>query len=64
MLSCKEATQLLSQGQDRPLALRERLSLRVHLLICEACSNFRRQIDFIGRASRQLLGRDIPPPDR
>lgn len=64
MLTCKEATQLLSQSQDRPLALRERLALRLHLLICDACSNFRRQLDFVSRASRQLLGRDLPPPDR
>lgn len=64
MLSCKEATQLLSQGQDRPLALRERLALRLHLLVCEACSNFRRQLDFVSRASRQLFGRGIPPGDR
>lgn len=58
MLTCKEATQLLSQQQDRPLAWQERLRLHLHLLVCTACSNFRRQIDFLGHASRQFFGRD------
>ena len=34
MLSCKEATRLVSQGLDRELALGERIALRVHLAIC------------------------------
>lgn len=58
MLSCKQATQLMSQAGDRRLGLREALQLRLHLLICKACLNYRRQVDFIDRASRAWPGRD------
>jgi hypothetical protein len=44
MLSCKEATRLLSQAQDRRLSYGERIKLRLHLLACVACSRFSRQL--------------------
>ena len=44
ILSCKEATRLMSQGQDRPLGLGERVKLRLHLAACTACSRFSRQM--------------------
>ena len=44
MLSCKEATRLLSQAEDRRLAYGERLKLRLHLGVCAACSRFSRQL--------------------
>lgn len=47
MLSCKEATVLLSQAHERRLGWRERLGLRLHLLLCDGCNNFRKQLDFI-----------------
>jgi hypothetical protein len=42
MLSCRQATELMSQEQDRPLTLGERVGLRLHVLICAACTNYRR----------------------
>jgi Putative zinc-finger len=57
MLNCKQATQLMSQGQDRPLTLGERIGLRFHLLICGACSNFNRQLAVMRQAFRRLGGR-------
>ena len=47
MLSCKEVTRLLSQGEDRHLAYGERVKLRLHLLACRACSRFSRQLAFM-----------------
>lgn len=60
-LTCKEATALISQGLDRRLSRWERLVLRVHLLICDACSQFARQSAFIRRALRRLAGDDDSP---
>ena len=54
ILTCKEATRLASQGLDRRLGLAERLALRLHLLICEGCSNFRKQVAFIHSALARL----------
>lgn len=57
-LTCKEATSLVSQGLDRKLSLWEGLTLRMHLLICDACSKFVRQSEFIRRAVRRMSERD------
>lgn len=47
MLSCKQASELVSQSLDRPLTMRERLSVRFHLLICAACARFSRQLAYM-----------------
>lgn len=61
MLSCKEVTQKVSQAQDRKLTLRERIGVRLHLLICYACRRFVRQLAILTAASRHLLSDDISP---
>lgn len=54
LLSCKEVTRLVSQRQDRALALGERVALRLHFAICQGCRNMNAQIDFLRRAMRRL----------
>lgn len=54
MLNCQETSRLLSESHDRPLTLRERLSLRLHLLMCDACSHFARQLRFLHKAVTAL----------
>lgn len=60
MLSCNDATRLMSQEQDRPLGLRERIALRLHVLICDACRNYRRQMDVLRAACRRFRDGDTP----
>lgn len=55
MISCKEASRLMSQAMDRRLPLWERARLRLHLAICDACANFNRQVQFLRRAIKRLL---------
>lgn len=54
MLSCKETTRLLSQGEDRELAFGERLALRAHLAICNGCRNVKAQFGFLRLALKSL----------
>ena len=54
MLSCKQASELMSQEQDRRLSLTERLALRLHVLICDACANYRRQMTVLRDACRRF----------
>lgn len=61
MLTCKETTRLLSEAQERRLALAERLALRLHLAICTGCRNFRRQLAYLRLACRRHPA--APPPD-
>ncbi len=50
MLSCKEATQLVSEGLDRELSFWQRMSLRLHVLMCRACSRYTRQVKALDEA--------------
>ena len=61
MLNCKQATHLMSEAQDRPLPLREKLPLQLHLAMCQGCRHFGRQLDFLRLASRSLKADDTPP---
>lgn len=63
MMSCKQASRLLSQSQERRGSLRQRLALRLHLAFCAACRQFSRQLALLGAAIRQL-GRNIENDER
>jgi hypothetical protein len=55
MLTCKEASHLVSQNQDRPLSFNERMGLRIHLWMCVNCRRFERQIGLVRRLLRQPI---------
>ena len=61
MLSCKEVTRLVSRGLDRELGFTERVKLRVHLAICDGCTNFREQVAFVREAMARLAERSPNP---
>ncbi|WP_043316324.1 zf-HC2 domain-containing protein [Microbulbifer sp. HZ11] len=44
MMNCKQATRLLSERMERELSPREKLGLKVHLMMCRGCRNFGRQM--------------------
>jgi predicted anti-sigma-YlaC factor YlaD len=54
ILSCKEAARLVSLGLDRELGFGDRVMLRVHLTICDGCSNFKDQVAFLRKAVSRL----------
>lgn len=56
MLSCREATRLVSRAQERKLGQAERLQLRIHHAFRVACGNYARQIDFPRLAFRRYAG--------
>ncbi|MBN8487774.1 MAG: zf-HC2 domain-containing protein [Burkholderiales bacterium] len=49
-LSCRQATMLAVLQRDRSLGWLERLRLRMHLAMCQACTRFVRQQDLINGA--------------
>jgi hypothetical protein len=53
LIFCKEASRLISQGQDRPLGRLDAWKLRLHLRACDACTRFAEQLDFLRRALRR-----------
>ena len=55
-MNCREAHKLVVRSQDSRLTAVERLGLRFHLFICDACAAFRRQMDFLRAACRDFPG--------
>ncbi len=51
---CEQAAKLSSRAMEQPLTMPERVRLRLHLMMCERCTNFSRQIEFLRRASRKI----------
>ena len=47
MLSCKDASQIISQSLDRKLTLRERFQLQIHLVLCKFCKRFSQQLEIM-----------------
>lgn len=63
MLSCKEATHLMSEAQDRKLGLGEKMTLEMHLAICTGCRHFKSQISFLRAACRRYIDESRQPKD-
>jgi hypothetical protein len=47
MLTCQQASQLISQSLDHPLSWYELMQLRLHLIMCGACNRFRKQLNVL-----------------
>jgi hypothetical protein len=62
-LNCKETSRLLSQAQDQRLPVLERLRLRLHLGVCDACTQFARQLEFLRTAMHAYPGPDMTGPE-
>lgn len=56
MLMCKEATRLISEGLDRRLPFTQRMSLRLHVMMCGACLAYKRQIEALHLLFRKRFG--------
>lgn len=53
MRTCKEVTALVIAREDRALPLRDKLALRLHMVICATCPTFERQILTMRHAMQQ-----------
>ncbi|MDD2845062.1 MAG: zf-HC2 domain-containing protein [Rhodoferax sp.] len=51
-MNCRQATRLISESQDRPLSLPERMTLKMHVMMCTGCKNFSLQIPFLSQAMK------------
>ena len=59
MMNCHEATRLMSESQERKLSMTERMSLKMHLMMCSGCTNFREQMGALRTMTRSFAkGKD------
>ena len=64
MLSCRDASRLISVGQDRHLSLAERVGLRLHLWMCDSCRRFEKQLGYLRQVLRRGWAEGDLPMDR
>ena len=53
---CSYMASLMSESMDRPLSLRERVQLKLHLIVCTWCVRYLNQLNFM----RQLFRAELP----
>ena len=54
MMMCKEATRLMSRQLDTALTFQEKLSLRLHLAMCHACTRCNQQFRLLHQTGRHF----------
>jgi hypothetical protein len=52
--NCKEASRLMSRAEEKPLSLRDKIRLRLHVRKCIACQRYERQLGVMRAAIRQF----------
>ncbi len=63
-LSCLKATELIEKKLQFNLSFRERLQLKVHKMMCKACTNYEKQSSLIDQGiSKSLSNKDISHTD-
>ena len=46
-LSCLKATELIEKKFNFKLSLKEKIQLKMHKMMCDACTNFEKQSEFL-----------------
>jgi hypothetical protein len=62
-LSCLKATELIEKKIHFKLSFREKLQLKVHKMMCDACSNFEKQSIFLEKGIENHHKRNQPNLD-
>ncbi len=52
MLNCQNVTKLLSEAQERKLLISEKMSLKLHLMMCSGCNHFAQQMPTLRSMAR------------
>ncbi|WP_131668387.1 zf-HC2 domain-containing protein [Psychrobacter pygoscelis] len=54
MKNCQQITQLASDAQDRQLRTREKLQLYSHIMMCQGCRAFYKNIDTLSQMMQTM----------
>ena len=47
---CKTITPTISESIDRQISVREKITIKLHFITCDACSNYLKQVKFLRQA--------------
>ena len=57
MRNCREISFFISQALDKKLTVRERISVRLHVIMCAKCHNFQKKTWLIRKAALNYIER-------
>jgi hypothetical protein len=60
MLSCREVTSLTASDRLASAGFRQRLAVRLHLLMCRHCRRYARQLRAMAIVMRDLARDEVP----
>ena len=63
MLTCKEVSRAIAAGELTTASWRQRLTVRFHLLMCQACRLYAAQIRSLGGAVRNVAAEQASDSD-
>ncbi len=69
IFNCKDVSYKVSQSMDRSLPLLDRMGIRFHIMMCDICARYRKQLLFLRNALRFNENREdeaepvVPLPD-
>lgn len=63
MLSCHQATRLASEAQERPLTFREKVSFKIHVMMCSGCRNFESSMSTLRKSMQEFASGNYESPD-
>lgn len=63
IFSCKHVAKSINKSLEQQLSLKESLTVRMHLLMCQNCRFFKRQMLFLRRVSRLYSNRSAYQSD-
>ena len=58
LITCREATNFISQKEEGKITFSQRIKLAIHLLICEFCKLFYKQNKFLAKNFLNLKTED------
>ncbi|OOF88581.1 dsDNA-mimic protein [Rodentibacter ratti] len=53
-MRCRQATRIISDSHERPLTLQEKVGLRLHLVTCPHCRNFKQNCDELSQLMKKF----------
>ena len=54
IFKCKDVSHLISKSMDQKLPLRIRLGVKFHLMMCDVCLRYKKQLELISNAISKI----------
>ena len=62
-ISCRKATELIEKKMNSGLSISERIQLRMHKMICDACTQYEKQSLYIDKGFNSMINKSSVDSD-